>query len=206
MNNKKSRGSGRTRNWVFILYPESAPLNWRDVLDGEHIRWIESPLHDRDINETDGEVKKSHYHVLLMFESVKDFSQVKDITDKVNSAVPIKCNGTRGMVRYFAHLDNLEKFQYDKNDIVGHGGADVAEFLKPTLGERYVFIWEMREYVRKNDILEFCDLFDYAAENRFEDWFPLLCDSCAYVMGQFIKSCRNKYFDSLHVQDKRNKN
>jgi len=206
MNNKKSRGSGRTRNWVFILYPESAPLNWRDVLDGEHIRWIESPLHDRDINETDGEVKKSHYHVLLMFESVKDFSQVKDITDKVNAAVPIKCNGTRGMVRYFAHLDNLEKFQYDKNGIVGHGGADVAEFLKPTLGERYVFIWEMREYVRKNDILEFCDLFDYAAENRFEDWFPLLCDSCAYVMGQFIKSCRNKYFDSLHVQDKRNKN
>ncbi|MEJ8778191.1 Rep family protein [Pseudogracilibacillus sp. ICA-222130] len=28
------------------------------------------------------------------------------------------------MVRYFAHMDNPEKFQYDKTEIIEHAGAD----------------------------------------------------------------------------------
>ena len=37
----------RARTWTFVQYPESAPENWRDILDGYHIPWVESPLHDR---------------------------------------------------------------------------------------------------------------------------------------------------------------
>ena len=43
---------------LFIVYPESAPSNWRDTLNKTHLRWIESPLHDKDVN-ADGEVKKN---------------------------------------------------------------------------------------------------------------------------------------------------
>lgn len=39
------------RDWAFIVYPESAPENWREILDDTHIRWIESPLHDKDFND-----------------------------------------------------------------------------------------------------------------------------------------------------------
>jgi hypothetical protein len=46
-------------------------------------------------------------------------------------------------------------------------------------------------WVKENKCVEFTDLFDYAAEERFDDWFPLLCDSCAYVMGAYIKSLRH---------------
>ena len=46
MPNEKSRGSDRTRNWTVVLYPESAPENWRDILDALHIEWVESPLHE----------------------------------------------------------------------------------------------------------------------------------------------------------------
>ena len=38
------------RDWTFIVYPESAPSNWRDTLNKTHLRWIESPLHDKDVN------------------------------------------------------------------------------------------------------------------------------------------------------------
>ena len=59
--------SEKGRDWTFIVYPESAPDNWRELLDDTHLRWIESPLHDKDVNE-DGEIKKPHWHILLSFE------------------------------------------------------------------------------------------------------------------------------------------
>ena len=50
------------RDWTFIVYPESAPLDWRNILDETHIKWIESPLHDKDFN-ADGTLKKPHWHI-----------------------------------------------------------------------------------------------------------------------------------------------
>lgn len=38
------------RDWAFVVYPESAPENWREILDETRMRWIESPLHDKDFN------------------------------------------------------------------------------------------------------------------------------------------------------------
>jgi hypothetical protein len=193
MSEKKSRKKDdRARHWVIIVYPESAPIHWRSILDGKHMPWVESPLHDKDIN-ADGEIKKSHYHVLLMFEGKKSFEQIKAFSDRLNAPIPQKVASVKGLVRYMVHMDNPEKHQYDKGKIIGHGGADVAELLKPTSADRYTLIREMREHVTTHVVMEFCDLFDYAAENRFDDWFPLLCDNCAYIMGQYIKSCRNKH-------------
>ena len=83
MSNKKSNKKvpekeTRTRTWTFVIYPESAPLNWRDKLDGLHIEWVESPLHDKDLNAS-GEAKKPHIHILLLFGGVKSYEQVKEI-------------------------------------------------------------------------------------------------------------------------------
>lgn len=191
MSDKKSRNPGRTRSWTFVLYPESAPKNWRDILDEEHIQWIESPLHDKDIN-ADGEVKKAHWHILLMYESVKAYEQVKEITDKLTAAAPQKCNGAKGLVRYMAHMDNPEKFQYPTSEIIGHGGADVAELLKPTSSDRYNLIREMMEFVKEQDITEMEDLLTHAMTERFDDWFPLLCDNSAYILGSLLKSRRHR--------------
>ena len=113
MAGKKSSGNKetRTRNWTIVLYPESAPENWREILDDMHIEWIESPLHDKDIN-ANGETKKAHWHILLMFGGVKTYEQVKEITDKLNAPIPERCHNAKAMVRYMAHsvlcfLNNL---------------------------------------------------------------------------------------------------
>lgn len=184
-----SKTETRTRNWTFIIYPESVPVNWRDFLDELHIPWVESPLHDKDFNP-DGEIKKSHWHILIMSSTLKSYKQMLEITRKLNAPNPQKVSDVKGIVRYFAHLDNPEKFQYDKTEIIEHSGADVTGYLSATTKERYQLINEMMEYADINNITEMKDLLNYARIHRFEDWFPLLCDNSAYIVEMFVKSNR----------------
>src|SRR5699024_11179639 len=62
MTKRRKDKDERTRNWTFVVYPESAPEDWREIIDDLHVPWIESPLHDKDVNP-DGEIKKPHWHV-----------------------------------------------------------------------------------------------------------------------------------------------
>jgi len=187
----KSEEEQRGNAWAFILYPESAPENWRSILDSFYIEWIESPLHDKDINEVDEEQKKSHWHILLLFDSLKSYAQIKLITDSLNAPRPLKAHSPKGIVRYMIHLDNPEKYQYPASEIIAHGGADVPAMLKMTLTNKYALIGEMRDFISDHNITEFYMLFDYAIKNRVEDWAPLLCESSAYVITEYIKSFRN---------------
>lgn len=193
MAGNKSSGNkdSRTRNWTFVLYEDSAPDNWREILDDLHIEWIESPWHDKDVN-ADGLPKKKHKHIALLFGGVKSYEQVKEVSDKLNSPIPQRCHNVKSMVRYMAHLDNPEKAQYSVSDIKAHGGVDLAELLRPSSSERYTLLREMIDYVRSAGVTEFQDLVDYASSERFDDWFPLLCDNSSYFIGQYIKSQRHR--------------
>lgn len=191
MAKEKSKKDTRTRNWTVVLYPESAPDNWRSILDDTHIEWVESPLHEDDIN-ANGEKKKAHWHILLMFGGVKSYEQVEEFVAPLNCPAPQRCHNAKAMVRYMAHLDNPEKAQYNISDIIPHGGVDVAELLRPSSSERYTLIKEMLEFIRDNGIIEFQDIMDYALEFRFDDWAPLLIDNSAFVVGQYIKSQRHR--------------
>lgn len=191
MPNEKSRGSDRTRNWTVVLYPESAPENWRDILAALHIEWVESPLHEFDTNAT-GEVKKPHWHLLLMFGGVKSFEQVCEVVKPLNCPIPERCHNAKAMVRYMAHLDNPEKYRYSVSDIKAHGGVDISELLRPSSSERYTLIAEILDFVDAENIIEFQDLLRYARKEKFDTWFPLLCDNSAYVVGMYIKSQRHR--------------
>ena len=105
----------RYRNWATVVYPESAPENWLDLLQGKYIPGFVSPLHDNDKNPT-GEDKKAHYHVLFLFEGKKSKNQVQEIVDLINGVGLEHINSIRGYARYLCHLDNPEKAQYDIND------------------------------------------------------------------------------------------
>lgn len=102
--------AGRTRSYACVLYPESAPENWRDILSDFHIPCLISPLHDKDVNPT-GEKKKAHYHVLLLFDSVKSETQAREIFEAFGGVGCEKVNSVRGYARYLCHLDNPEKVQ-----------------------------------------------------------------------------------------------
>lgn len=174
----------RGRNWTIIVYPDSAPSDWRDLLDKYHIPWIESPLHDKDTNP-DGTVKKSHWHVLLLFDGNKSYQQVKDITAKLNTVNPQRVESARGMVRYMIHLDNPEKYQYNVKDIRAHGGADIDSLMKPTTTNRLQTLKEIITYIHDNQVTNFMDLLMYAIQNN-DDWFNIMADYNTLVITKAI--------------------
>ena len=185
----------RARHWSFIVYPESAPENWIELLKSQMFTFAVSPLHDKDLCESpnsDGvrEPKKSHYHVFMCFEGKKSYEQVKTITDSLQATIPQAVVSAKGLIRYFVHKDDPNKYQYDIKDIFVYGDIDIITPFQ-TSSSRYEAIREMLIFVDKNGIMEFQDLMNYAMFER-EDWFRYLCDSCAYIVQEYIKSARHR--------------
>ena len=174
----------RGRNWTIVVYPDSAPQDWRSILDNLHIQWIESPLHNKDVNP-DGTIKKAHWHVLLLFDGNKSYQQVKNITVKLNTVNPQRVESARGMVRYMIHLDNPEKYQYDVKDVVAHGGADIDALMKPTTTNRLQTLKEIITYIHDNQVTNMMDLLMYAIQNN-DDWFNIMADYNTLIISKAI--------------------
>ena len=144
-----------------------------------------SPLHDSDFNP-DGEVKKAHYHVIIMFDSVKTPLQAKEIFDCIGGVGCEMVKSSRGYMRYLCHLDNPDKHQYNPLDVICLNGADYVD-LCTLPSDRYVVIGEMTSYIRQNHIKSFSRFFDYCRDNQ-QDWFRLLCDNSAFIIMEYIKA------------------
>lgn len=186
---EKKKVDSRSKIWNLMVYPDSAPENWKEMLVEEGIFFVCSPLHDKDVLDT-GERKKAHWHVLLSFTSNKTYKQVLEVAELLNAPIPKKARSTGGSIRYMTHMDSPDKAQYKKSDIEVYGNIDIEQYFRITSGERYSLIREMIEFVKDNEITEIQDLIDYSMRERFNDWFPLLCDNSAYVIGMYIKSLR----------------
>lgn len=178
------------RIWAFIVYPDSAPENWRELLINHHVPGVISPLHQFDVNP-DGTKKKDHWHVLLAFDGKKSYNQVKAYADELHAANPIKIDSIRGMVRYFVHVDNPEKYQYDKAGMVGFCGFNWEQYFEYEDIERRKALKEMRATISKYNFTEFSDFCDYCDQNKPE-WSELLDKNCSYNISLYITSMRHK--------------
>lgn len=185
MSNDKSNGKGRTRNFATVVYPESAPEAWQEILSQQFIPAFISPLHDKDVNPT-GEPKKAHFHVLIMFDSVKTKEQAEEIFTLIGGVGCEKVNSIRGYARYLCHLDNPEKAQYDTSTVRSMCGADYVATIGLVL-DKYKAIGEMIDYCKENNIVSYSVLLEYCRLERF-DWFRVLCDNGTVVMKEYLKS------------------
>ena len=95
----------RRRCFATILYTESCSADYLQQLESMHIPAFLSPLHDNDLTE-DGEKKKPHYHLMLMFQGKKSKEQVVQIFKKLGGVGCELVESKIGMARYLCHLDN----------------------------------------------------------------------------------------------------
>lgn len=198
MADKKSSTPKRYRNFATVIYPDSAPSDWEQILAACLVPCFVSPLHDRDLNPT-GESKKPHYHVLLTFDGAKSLDQAKDIFDKIGGVGCEVVNSVRGYARYLCHLDNPEKAQYATDTVHSYCGADYITTIG-LLSDKYKSITEMEEFCDEYNVLSFYVLSKYARRCR-PDWHRVLCDCATIYMKEFLRSRRwsieNGYSDVI---------
>lgn len=186
---KLDKKIGKSREWTCLVYPESAPENWREILQQTFLEVYISPLHCRDTNP-DGTPKKRHFHVVIAWAGPTTFSNARRIMETFGGVIEPRVVGSlRGICRYLCHLDNPEKAQYDPNEVVCYNGADwqTAINLK---SDRYKSIEEMMEFCNKYRIDSFVTLATYAKAERKADWFRAICDGSAYIMREYCKSLK----------------
>lgn len=175
----------RYRNFATVVYPESAPDNWQEILSSFHVPAFISPLHDADLNPT-GEPKKPHFHVMIMFEGVKTLTQAFEVFGAIGGVGCEIIQSQRGYARYLCHLDNPEKAQYAQESVRSLCGADYPGTIGLVL-DKYKAIGEMIDYCEEYDIVSYSDLLKYCRSERF-DWFRVLCDNGTVVMKEYLKS------------------
>lgn len=196
---KKNYGQGRTRNFATVVYPESAPANWQEILEQCFVPAFISPLHNQDVN-SNGEKKKEHYHVIIMFDSTKTEEQAKTIFDKICGVGCEKVQSIRGYARYLCHLDNPEKAQYNTDEVKSFCGADYIDTIN-LVTDKYKTLDEMIEFCEKYNVTSFYLLSKYAFQNR-ESWRRVLADSGSVFMREYLKSKQwSNEQNQLHIVD-----
>ena len=176
---------GRTRTWAMVVYPDSAPDNWQEILAEEHAPVLISPLHDSDMN-ADGTPKKAHWHVLLMYAGKKSRKHIDELAKKLNAPKPQPVSDKRGYARYLVHADNPEKHQYSQDDVVCLGGADYLSHFE-SAADVDGTVGEMMDWLDEQGIVSFAALARYARANKPE-WFRVLTSSRSYFLSQYCKS------------------
>lgn len=178
----------KARNWAFIMYPDSVPENWREILIGFHTDMLISPLHDKDVNP-DGELKKAHWHVVVKFVGggVRQ-TQVQAIADAVNASRVKPVTSLRAYARYLCHLDNPEKAQYDPTAVEVLGDVDFCELIASAADVDSV-ITEMEQWIDETGSYSYAALARYARSNR-PDWTRVLRTRCTVHMKAYVQSCQ----------------
>lgn len=184
------------RNWAFVVYPESLPKNYEEIITETGLPMAFSPLHDKDINPT-GESKKAHYHVICYYENPTTQKSVKEnVTDKLNGTIPIKLESMTGMYRYHIHLDNPEKAQYNDKDRTFYNGFDTSKVESLTFFEIDKTLRELQNFIESNDITEYRSLCKVLLDSdMFQSW--TIARTNTVFLNTYLASRRNEKKDLI---------
>ncbi|MFZ2577073.1 MAG: replication protein, partial [Lactococcus hircilactis] len=177
----------RSNKWAFLIYKESAPDNYFNVLEELHVPFVLSPWHDEDIDKKTGQVKKSHKHGAFYFDSLKSYTQVSElVADKLHGPAHVEIiMSPKGMYDYFIHAENPEKTLYNIEDIESGCGFDLNKFLTENNPDLLKQIYEV---MRDSQLNEFSDFTDFVAE-KHPDLLSFVFDK-SYFFKVYLDSKR----------------
>lgn len=179
----------KSRTWGAVVYPESAPEDWLKILEETRVQFAVSPLHDKDTDPY-GEIKKSHWHVIVCWDGPVTEVAAKKLMDSINAPKPIKLESVRGAYRYFTHMDNPDKYQYDDKDIRVFNGFDISSYISMTKEEKYEAISTIKNLIHQRRITEYIDLLDIVEEEDYS-LFKVACDNTILITAM-LRSARHK--------------
>ena len=196
---EKKRESGTW--WMGIVYPESAPENWKERLEATGNPIAISPLHDKDtwnhdspevVDPETGEViykkgerykagdkKKPHWHILIKFQTRVHWEEVnRTFREITNGPYLQKCYSLSGSYFYHTHEHNPEKYHYDNSERIILNNF-ILEFTK---AEQKLFLAEICEYVAEHKELDTFTKVIEAYKGR--DEYLMIITAKAYAITQ----------------------
>jgi len=195
------RKNERSRNWTVILYPDDISKDFIEKISSFGCQWVLSPKHDSDVSAI-GEVKKAHYHTLLMFGTHKSVSQINALfgnafeysgtsiigvaTITAQQIVGDKC----GLIKYFTHSEYDNKAQYSVDDIKCFNGADILELLKRNTTENMCILQEMEKFIEVNKITEMAELSKRIRMINHTEWYHILTSKNTVYFRGLLESRR----------------
>lgn len=180
----------KKRTWTAVVYPESLPANWIDILKQSGLKCAVSPLHDKDYN-ADGSKKKAHYHLILVYNNPTTYNNVSKFTQgALHGTVPQGLESVEGMHGYFTHKDNPEKAQYDAQDTIYINGFNIYDFVELKKSDTLKIKKELQNVIISNDFTEYCDFMDYVKGTNDDNYYDVASGNTIFF-NNYIASRRH---------------
>ena len=196
MSEKKS--SVKKRNWAFVVYPESAPSDWREQLQLTGLQCAVSPLHDKDMN-ADNTPKKAHWHVIACYSGPTSYNIVQKLTEQLNAPIPQALEQIRGYYRYLTHKDNPEKVQYSELKITTINGFNIADFVELSKSEIVEIKRKLQRFIRDENIVEYGKFMDVLQDNEMNLEYEVACSNTMFF-NTYLKSRRHTREQSVKIK------
>lgn len=94
---KKKKDEERHRDFATTVYAESAPENWKDIIEKWNIKHYISPLHSKE--------KKPHWHIMLCFDTMKTDKDVRELISQINGVELVHVLSRRAMMSYMSQSE-----------------------------------------------------------------------------------------------------
>ena len=151
----------RSRSFNLVLYPEDEThINAMNYISKNYdYAWI---LHDKDIDEKTGEIKKTHYHIVIRFNNAKwNTSLASDLHITENYIE--ECRNIKRSLQYLIHYNDENKHQYDLEEVQGTLTSLLVETIKngnktesEKILEIFKFIEEQDSFVDIGYLIRWC--------------------------------------------------
>lgn len=200
----KNRSGNSSSWWWGIVYPDSAPENWRQGLKDEMLDGFISPLHDKDV-DGDGNLKKPHYHLMTHFShaisrkrAAEYFKRwgavVQEQKPKAGEKEEFMVTHPMNAARYLCHLDSPDKALYEIADVEDLGSLSYPEWIVDQKDKEYSMLDKVFE------IMDECLLTSYPqVVRRVKTLYPELKK---VVYSKDYVYAINTYAKGLHYEVK----
>lgn len=139
------------------------------------------------VHHVKGEKKKAHYHVMIAYGNSTTANTFLKIIKDIGGVVPpwehMEVCNVNSMYRYFAHLDDPDKHQYDIADVMLLGGFDPVNYQ--TWRDKQEDFNTLVTLIRKHpEIHSYKSLCDYL-QGRDNKLFWFACNHTLFLNGYF---------------------
>lgn len=200
----------RVQYFTFLVYPESAPKDWIEILREFRIPMYLSQ-HDCD-EDLDGDgLKKEHYHIMVMFDSLKGIDACDEMIEAVNGVKPpietFVIASKRSYARYLLHYDDPHKYPYYKDHkVIELGGVDPYEDTISSKSqqdfEETQMMQDIQDYMEKKGIYNFAAAQRLVRKSNNLDWFRCMKVNAYYFHAWFKSFNDPKIMEQFGKVDK----